>query len=112
MKTCIRCSAPWPETTEYWSSRYKGRLSGVCRVCTRADDLKRYHQRKIKKDAIVIPPNSAPELPKRDQIEAVKRTPTERGTVRVTFGSKYMIAHREPKVIWLQGYESSLAGIY
>ena len=112
MKTCIKCGSEWPETTEYWSHRYKGRLSGVCRVCNRATYLKHYYKSKIYKADINIPAYGAPELPKRDQIEAVKRTPTERGTVRVTFGIKYKIAHREPKVIGLQGYESSLAGIF
>ena len=111
MKKCSRCGEEKPDTEEFFRHKYRVKLSGVCKECDKIYAREQYHKHKHLKSDVYVP-DDEPEVKHKAQKEAVKRTPTERGTYIVTFGDDLKTPRREIKSAGFIGYTSSLARIF
>ena len=111
LKKCSKCGAEKPDTTEFFRHKYRVRLSGMCKECDKKYGREQYHKNKFLKSQKPVFKEEK-ETHHKVQKEAVKRTPTDHGTVLVTFGDKFITPRREIRSSGLMGYQSSLANNY
>ena len=110
-KNCSKCGDPKPDTTDFFRNKYRVKLSGVCKECDRVYGREQYHKHKwLNSQKPVF--KEEKKTTNKVQKEAVKRTPTDHGTVLVTFGDKFITPRREIRSSGLMGYQSSLANNY